>query len=276
MVYPREIFVFLNSNEDEHRFRLVGQAVASLGYFFSINKYLVDKNKKYIPLIILCFIVIVMLGFRTMLIASIFVTFILVVRIYGFSRKIIVPFLAMILILVVVVQIPFIQDVIARMFERQQTDSFEDSDYIRILQLDYYMNNHFKNIWEFIFGSGIPYPSSDYGYYMYSFHQRDQYGYITGTSITGWFDWGLIGLSWVAGIPTVLAMIAYAIRAYFLKVFSQYYYIGCWFLYLLLVSPLTIEFFREGAFVFHGIALYIVEKAHLEYKRDSILSRKNG
>ncbi|MFT3993578.1 MAG: hypothetical protein QM660_04675 [Dysgonomonas sp.] len=161
-------------------------------------------------------------------------------------------------------------EIIDKMMQRQETDNMGNEDYVRVLQLDYFLHHHFKNIIEFIGGSGVPNPNSGYGKYMYSFNEVDEYGVMSGTSITGWFDWGLIGLSWVMGIPAVLALLIYAIRAIILKVDKEYYYIGCWFLFLLIISPVNTEFYREGIFVFHGIALYLVEKAHIIYRNKKV------
>ena len=80
-----------------------------------------------------------------------------------------------------------------------------------------------------------------------------------------WTDLGLLSLSWMIGLITVLAMIAYSIKAFLLKVPSEYYYIGVWFIYLVIVSFTTAEFFRSGNFIVQALALYLVEKANHYY-----------
>ena len=80
-----------------------------------------------------------------------------------------------------------------------------------------------------------------------------------------WVDFGLLSLSWVLGIPAVLGMILYSIKASFLKVSSEYYYLGIWFMYLVASSFTTAEFFREGNFIVQALALYLVEKVNKQY-----------
>ena len=63
----------------------------------------------------------------------------------------------------------------------------------------------------------------------------------------------------------------FSIKAIRLKVANEYMYISLWYIFLLLSSVTNYEFMRNGNFLVHGIALYIVELAAKEYKNE----RKN-
>lgn len=261
IIFPLEIFELLNPNESTHRFRMVGQGISSLGLFFALNKFLITKRYVYVFLMIGCVLVALLLGFRSIILTCFAVSFLLVLRINRFSIKKIFPIIIVsAILLLIAVNIPLVQGIINDMQERNATDTFDNPEYIRILQINYFLNDHFQSFSEFFWGTGIPNINSRYGEYMYSFHEVNKYGEITGTSITGWFDWGLLGLSWVLGIPFVCCLIIYALRVIFMKVPREYFYLSSWFVFLLISSTITIEFYREGVFFFHGLALYLVEK----------------
>ena len=66
--------------------RLAGQGFSSLGYFFALNKYLKNtKNIFYLLFSFLCFGMIFLMGFRTMLVMIAIFTFIMIIRVKGFK-----------------------------------------------------------------------------------------------------------------------------------------------------------------------------------------------
>ena len=113
------------------------------------------------------------------------------------------------------------------MIERNATDNFSNDDYVRIVNFNYFINEHFNNTIEWLLGTGIPNEHSSYGFYMLSELALRQITYV---------DWGLLGLSWTAGIGTVVVMIMYSVRAITLKVDNSYFYINVWFMYMLMIS----------------------------------------
>jgi hypothetical protein len=254
-MYPVEYFegaTYGLRYEDDIRIRMFAQGFSSLGYFFGINKLISQKKPIYLLLIILNFSVILLMGFRTMSVMLIFCTFILVVRLTGFNKNL-VTYTALISILIFFLsQSPLFSNVIERMFERNETQNFSDKDYIRIQQWDYYTQQHFKNPVEYFFGSGLPFlGSGDYGNYMENLF-KVQLNYA---------DLGLLSLSWMVGVIPVFAMLLYSIKAIKSRVDKKYYYVGCWFLYMLSISITTFEFTRYGNFIVQALGLYIVEKA---------------
>lgn len=264
IVYPKVIFSGAEVEYDDVRIRLVGQGFSSLGYFFGLNKYLKNNTKtSYLLLSVLCFSVILLMGFRTMLVMIAISTFLMVIRVNGFSRKLLWYSLLFSGFFIAIFQIPVFADKINSMLDRQEESVFSNSDYSRVIQFQYFTQEHFKSIWEYIFGSGIPALAKQGGLIS-------EYGlYMSGLEDTGinYVDFGLLSLSWMIGITAVISMIAYSIKAFLLKVSANYYYLGIWFIYLLITSFTTMEFYRPGNFIVQAIALFLVEKVHHDHLR---------
>ena len=153
--------------------------------------------------------------------------------------------------------IPDVQDKIAGMYARSDAgNTLDNEDYIRVVQFEYFENSFFHDIWERIFGAGIPLGSSVYGKF---------WAPINASGIQ-FVDWGLIGASWMLGTITVLGMIHYSCKAISVKVPSRYMYVCLWFIFLLSSAITNWEFCRNGNFL-QALALYIVELASLEYEK---------
>lgn len=265
IIYPTVIFSGAKDEfTDDIRIRLGAQGLGSLGYFFGLNKFLTWKKVNYLLLSILCFCVILLMGFRTMLAGLAIFTLIMIIRVYGFSWKIVFYGILATGVFVVILQLPAFSEKMNFMFERQEADNFNNSDYIRIVGLQYFTQDHFKNIGEFILGSGMPFEGTKYGNYMNSLTESGIY----------YVDWGLLGLSWIIGIFPVIVMILYSVKTYRIKVKKEYYYIGIWFLYLVVTSITTMEFYRHGNFVVQAIALFMVGKM-FEYSIKTNLAKGN-
>ena len=265
IVYPFEIFsgtVNKSIETKEVRFRLAGQALGSLAYFYGINKFLLDKKKMHLMLSAFCFVVIFLMGFRTMIAMILVFTIVIIFRVKGSRLKNVSYIFWIILGLIILLQFPVFKSVVNSMLKRQETEVFTNSEYIRLIQLNYFTQEHFKNLWEYIWGSGLtPFDTkTDYSIYMSKIEDRGIF----------WVDWGLVGLSWVIGLISVVAMILYSIKTITIKVTTDYYYIGIWFIYLLSLSITTMEFYRAGNFIVQSIALYLVEKVNLACLSDQV------
>ena len=148
------------------------------------------------------------------------------------------------------------------MIEAQNSgQTYENEDYMRIIQLDYFMNVHFENNIERLTGSGIPSHKSLYGDLM---HVDTQENYRD-TAYRGWVDWGMLGLSWMIGPFAVLCLLyIYGKGAWIAyKSSEDYIYISAWFVFLLMISFSNIESFRLGGYGFQMAVLYIVHKLKL-------------
>lgn len=266
-ILPHIIFTPLNFTESETRFRMYGQTIVILGYFFSLNKYILTRRNLYLLYCFLGVCIFIMLGFRSMLLSLLICTVFMFYRTTKITFKSLLSFLLLSTIFIFTLyQFDFTKNTIEAIINRSQEQNFQNEDYIRIQEFEYFTQEHFINISDFIFGSGFPSEQSAYGKYMLRLQQYNQYGeYVA--SVGAWFDWGLLGLSWVAGIPTVVILLIISAKAIFKKTDKQYYYFSFFYLFLILSSITTIEFYRGGAFVFHAIALYGIELCTLKKKK---------
>ncbi|MEX2513468.1 MAG: hypothetical protein WD398_11225 [Cyclobacteriaceae bacterium] len=267
ILYPMVIF---SGSEEEFsediRIRLMAQGFSSLGYFWGLNNLLIGK-KRIIGLLlsIMCVGVIFLMGFRTMLAGIALFTFIMALRVYGFSWKIFITGFLASGVFIAILQFPLFAEKLNIMLERQETQNFSNSDYIRVVQFQYFTQHHFKSTIEYFLGSGMPFEGTRYGNYMRKLTDEGIY----------YVDWGLIGISWIVGLISVFAMISYSIKAFSLKVKKEHYYIGIWFLYLIVTSITTMEFYRPGNFVVQAIALFMVEKVYVTDKYKISVKQKN-
>lgn len=275
LILPHEIFKLSNFTESEKRFRMHGQAIATLGYFYFLNKYMIGKKSIYLIYCFLGICVFIMLGFRSLLLSLLICSVFMFYRTSKITLKSLLSFICLLgAAIFLLYQFDFTKNTIESIINRNQEQTFQNEDYIRVQQFQYFTQEHFKNFSDFFFGSGFPSEQSSYGKYMLNLQQYNQYGeYVA--SVGAWFDWGLIGLSWVAGIPTVTILMTIAIKAILKKVDKQYYYFSFFYLFLILSSITTIEFFRNGAFVFHAMALYGIELCSTKKKVIPIRNNKH-
>lgn len=265
IVYPTIIFsgarVMEDFNAQGLRMRLTGQGLSSLGYFYALNNIL-NKNKQNkiinIILMVLCFSVIFLMGFRTMTLFIVVMTFVAIIKVNGFNWKLVVYSTIILIFVNLSLQTKVASKILDQMSERQENENLNNDDYIRIAQWIYFTQNHFDSIGEYIIGSGYPAMGVDSGTYGKKMEKLQNDG-------INWVDWGLLSLSWIIGIPAVLVMILYSFKVILLKLPINYFYIKIWFVYLLVISFTTMEFYRAGNFIVQAMVLYIAEKAHKQY-----------
>ena len=72
-------------------------------------------------------------------------------------------------------------------------------------------------------------------------------------------DWGVLGLSWLGGVPLVICMLLYMIKCIWLTRYSRKNrYISAWFIYLLIISVTHPEVYQFGSMLVQGMVLYLV------------------
>lgn len=234
-----------------------GESAVSLGYLFFLNKYLVGKQKKNLILALICFIPFFIRGYRIMILGAIVSTIILYVKslnniniIKLITKLFLVAILLCVIIMVLYQHVPIIQSSFDSLLNRagESNQTFDNDDYIRMVSINYYYSSFFKSPVELVFGAGM---IGSTGPVANIFARLMLYNY----NLT---DWGLIGLSWYAGIPVVLCIIYYLVRGIFQKVPKTYSYISAWFLYLLIISLTDPEMYQHYSFLVQSILLYML------------------
>lgn len=239
------------------RLRVMSSGLYLVGLMYGLSKWYITKEIKYLPLFFLGVFIMLLAGYRQF-VASLFVT--IIYMFYAIDRRINFKQIKYLILLgviaIVILTIPAVQEKISGMLERNATgQNLGDSDYIRVVQFEFFTKEYFSNPIEYFFGSGIPYGSSHFGKWFESLR-------LTGIQ---YVDWGILGVSWVLGIPTAVAVIWMFIKGIRLKVEQQYKYLGMYLFFILTTCITNWEMFRNGNFLVHSMVLYIIEQAHYRY-----------
>lgn len=273
LIYPVILFSGADSstaNEISYRVRIPGSISCYCLFFYGINKYLIKRKIKYLIYSIFGFFPILMMGFRSLLTFTLlffFLLFPLVLRKFG---KTLFYSLIGIFALLIVTQTDFVKSKIDEMNHRNEANqTFENENYIRWKELDYYWNEQFTRPAEKVFGGGVP---TD----LESKYANTIYGYAYDKRLF-WDDLGLVGLSMIIGIPAVtLLVLLYLVCIWRCKE-PELQYIRVTLAVVLLASLFTnSEVYRQGNLLLLTLFLYIEYKYHLEkaYRSRGIIKRK--
>lgn len=254
----RAIDGVMDNTDGLFRLRIPGSALSSLAIFLGIDSYFKTKRIIYLALSFVGLYVIVLMNFRSLLyILPIFIFFYLY-KVKKIEIKSIVYILLSIIILYAIyLNVQPVKSAIDSMFERAEDNNFSDPDYIRTINLNYFLNLHFKSPIEYFLGSGMPYKASNS--YANEMIELVQYYQIF------WVDWGLLGLSWMLGVIPVMSMIYYCVVAY-RNSNTNTYFLSIWLLFLIFCSITSKEFYREGNLEIQAIVLYLIFKNNKEYE----------
>ncbi len=264
--------------EYESRVRVYSDAFLELGYLFCLNKFLVSKRLKYLMLAIIGFLFIFLQGFRMMIVMGLFVSTIMVFRIYKLSIKtVLIIAVSSFMSIFVALQFPFVQDKIAEILDRNETENFDNDDYVRVFDITYTYTEFFLNNAEMILGAGktMVINMNDYGgreRVKYPSEYSKERSYLATRYHYYPVDLGYIGLSWEAGIPfTVVCMILF-LYLWKIKVDKQYYYLSCYGLYMIMIGLTNAQGYYEGNLICLAIVYTIIERAHkrLNYENSII------
>lgn len=248
----------------QYRFIAVnGIIMIAMGFLYYLNRYLIRKERAALLLCMLCASVFLIRGYRIMIfggvITAMWVYFrctrnkMLFTKIF---RLIMIAF-GILIVTIFSYKIPVVQRSVDGLLERITSGeaNLGNDSYIRIVSINYYYTSYFKNPIELILGSGLPHVDSSVGKFYFNQLLATNYNF---------YDWGYIGLSWFAGIPTVLCIIWMAIKSFLVKVPRQYYYIGAFFIYTIVVSFTDPEAYTKGAFTVQAFLMYYIAKIRLE------------
>lgn len=259
VLYPVILFSGASTTSFETgiiRIRMAGSALSFFLYLWGLTKFLEMREGKFVLISLFALLVPLMMGFRSLLFLVVICTVILIIKVEGLSLKIVFYSSLMVIVGFAMSFLPFIRDKIDSMIVRQDSgQSFSNSDYIRFVEYDYYLENVFTNPLERFWGGGAPiYGTSYYKEIMLAFEK-----------LLYWNDWGIIGLSWIIGVIPVGILIFLVLRCCFFRLNSHYFYLKLLLLLLLLGSIATsMEIYRNGNLIIVGLIMYLMEQNKYE------------
>lgn len=261
IVYPLPLFSGANDEGDSsnvYRVRIAGSMCAYTLFLYGFNMFLHKKKAKFLVYSALAFTPIIIMGFRTLVALSILCVCAMVVVIEKKFFKCVRYFMVLAIMALVAFQTNIVQDKITEMRERQEnSQTFDNPDYIRLRQYVYFTTVFFVKPWEQVIGGGVPAGTTKYAQTLA--YEEETYGYY-------WVDWGLIGLTWIIGIPAVLLLISMYLHCAWRCKDPQLQFVR-FTLVLLVIGSLatTKELYRSGnillaSFLFCYEYLYYKEK----------------
>ncbi|BFK00760.1 hypothetical protein F020042I8_33210 [Bacteroides xylanisolvens] len=214
---------------------------------------------------ILGFFPIIIMGFRSLTTLTLVSTFFLIAIVVKDVKKIFLFVGYLFIIGMLSSNIPVVEEKINEMLNRHESNqSFSNEDYIRYAELDFFQNEVFVKPLERFVGGGMPVFDNNVSHSKYVSIMKKAYDYDF-----YWVDLGIVGLSFIIGIPAVLLLVIIILRCAILCKDRELQYIRFTLLVVLLGSLFTSkELFRTGNMVIIGIFLY------LEYIRNKELKLK--
>lgn len=252
-MYPTIVFAgasdTINVNTDLFRLRMPASISAFYLVYNSLSDFLRFKKIKSLILFSLGILPIILMGFRTLTILTLLECLGIIVASSTSIKKSLGWVILTGIFLGASTQIPIVQDKIQEMQERQEAgDTFQNQDYIRYIEYDFY-NNMFSNIDDKLLGGGpIVYDNKT----QYSKNMK-----AAEDDFIFWADLGLVGLSFIIGIPAIIALLVIMIslikKCKSLELQSIRFTIITATIGSLIT---TMELYREGNLIIIGMLLY--------------------
>lgn len=252
---PESINDYL-SDTTNSRFRMTGQSLISLGLVMGYVKFLQKRQLHNFLLAVVSFYALFLMGFRSIAMLSVLFVAGGIFFTFKFNLRTILSVALLCIVSFYFVQSDMFSTIFEHMKERNETENFSNGSYIRVTQLRYWFTEHYQNILEVFFGSGFPNPTTDYGKYMQMLDNRG----------INYFDFGIFSFIFVIGVAPVFFMMKYCFKALCAKVPHDYKYLGIWLVFLLSISFLSTEFFRQGCMTIQAYVLAMITIANKKNK----------
>ena len=268
LIYPAILFYYAKVELDTFqingtlRFRFVSTICSYLLLFYGLNQYIYKRELKYLLYLLLGAFPVLVMGFRSLIFMSLLSVVLMLINSSDFVRFLKYAILVSVL-LYASTSLPIVQEKIEEMTERQEKESFSDSEYIRYIAFDFYESYYNEKIPQRIIGAGIPLVNDEEIAQRENSYQKDIF--FAYSNKLYWNDLGIIGLSYVLGIPAVIVLIILCVYMMSKSKEKDILYIRYTMFVLLIGSVFTSqELFRDGNFAMIGILLYYLKQREIE------------
>jgi hypothetical protein len=253
IAYPVPIF-YSGMWMDRGTIRIVleGNGFLVLGYFFVLNRFLLNLKLINVILALVLFTIILMGGYRSLTLAVLFLSLLMYIKLVKFSFTDLAILTLVVLLFFGLFQFEGTSKIIKGMTKATKSELKEGDENIRLVALRYFYKEFPENNSVYILGAGLPGTKSRYSYIMNSFSKNVR---------IFWVDLGLLGFLIIIGVVALLGLLWYSIKAAFTRLKPDNLYLNFYFLYLLLVSIATMEIYRNGIFAVEAIVVYLIDLA---------------
>lgn len=260
IIFPTIIFQGAAERIETVDFRMRLPCSICAFYLFMIGvKSLMDKDKKKgLIYILMGGFPIIIMGFRTLTTLTLLFSIIMYLTTIKLNVKGIISTIIIGVSSLVIYSTPIVQNKIEEMNARNESgDTFANTDYVRYVEWDFY-RNYFDKPGEWLLGAGVPCGTGKYTQGLMKVNEQ----------FLWWQDLGLIGLSFILGIITVLIIIIFTLYNIKMCKCKEMIHVRYTIIIVLLGSLLTtMEYYRSGNFMIMGLLFYYVYINKEEYKK---------
>lgn len=225
-----------------------------LCFFYSINKWILTKQKKYILLIFLTYIFIILTVTRQVILFSTLFGVLFVLRKMPWNKKFLVIALSVAFVIYILPHIPIYQALVETSLDQAERNKYDKED-VRLRAWRFYTSEYQTNAATILFGNGIP--AKDKSKWADKHWRTVAYEYGGNGCFT--VDVGWAGFFWDFGFFATFGLMALMIKAINRKKVPTRQYLTYWCLYIVCTA------ITSGPILFHHQIINIVTVLYLVY-----------
>lgn len=234
-----------------------------LGFFIAAGEFMRSKRIRWIPMLIVCFVMIFLSYTRQHIVmCTLLGAWILLRSSGGRWRQVVIGITAVAMLAYILPKIPIVKQLVNVTIEQHERNEAANRENVRIVAARYYGWEAFENVSNRIFGNGVPSYHSKWGM-EFKVHADMENLY---TVDVGWF-----GFNWYFGIIAVIFMILIFYRAIAPR-HNPHSNVGrYYFIWLSVTSLISGSLLYQYEIVVTIIALCIIDCDNEEYSQPQAL-----
>lgn len=236
-----------------------------LFFFYSINQWLLTKQKKYVWLILLTSTFIVLSVTRQIILLSAVLGIFFILRQASLQKKIVVISCCILFYFAILPQIPMYKTMVELSEQQIERNNTENED-IRITAWKFYTYEYQVNVITSIFGNGVPSLGNSQWAKQYEKMVYSDYGgngcYYVDVGWAGFF--GLYGMFGTLGLLILL------IKAMLKKKSEEMKYVSYWLVFIIITS------ITSAPIIFYNQVISITTILYLIYGKNKLYRNNNS
>lgn len=236
-----------------------------LFFFYSINQWLLTKQKKYVWLILLTSTFIVLSVTRQIILLSAALGIFFILRQASLQKKIVVISCSILFYFAILPQIPMYKTMVELSEQQIEKNNTENED-IRITAWKFYTYEYQVNVITSIFGNGVPSLGNSQWAKQYEKMAYSDYG---GNGCY-YVDVGWAGFFWLFGLFGTLGLLILLVKAMLKKKSEEMKYVSYWFAFIIMTS------ITSAPIIFYNQVISITTILYLVYGKNKLYRNNNS